>query len=151
MTFRSKSALVSLTAHSIIFIWQYLSITSEISDSLAVETQAYLWAVFFLKTVGMSVIAYVFLAIIAIMIQRFQHKEDPEFNFRMQETRLPLLELSAVRNASLTFFVGFILAMTLLAFGLTVNTMFQTLAFTYLVTGITLFLSFVFYYQKGIN
>lgn len=151
MTFRSKSALVSLAAHTIIFIWQYLSITSEISASLAVETQAYLWAVFFLKTVGMSLIAYVFLAIITAMLQRFQHKEDPEFSFRMTETRLPLLELSAVRNASLTFCIGFILAMTFLVFGLTVNTMFQTLAFTYLLTGVTLFLSFVFYYERGIN
>ena len=104
---------------------------------------------FFLKTVGMSLIAYLFLAIIALMIQRFQHKENPDLDFN--ETRLPLLELSAIRNASLTVCLGFVIAMSLVAFGMSVNTMFQALAFTYLIAGLVLFLSYVFYYERGIN
>lgn len=149
MTYRSKYALVSLAVHLLIFIWQYISITSQISKSLAIETQAYLWAVFFLKAVGMSLIAYLFLAIIVMMIQRFQRKENPDLVSK--EARLPLLELSAIRNASLTLSLGFMIAMGLLAFGISVYTMFQALAFTYLLAGIVLFLSTVFYYERGIN
>ena len=145
MTTKSIAAIVQVTAHLLIFAWQYVQQMQVTSSALAFETQLYLWGAFFLRTMLITVLVQIILSILSNIIIRIKTGDRVDAH----DERDRLIELRSLRNFTFVFALGFYLAMTLLVFNFSLAVMFQTLAFSYLLAGVTLSASQIIYYERG--
>lgn len=145
MTAKSISAILQLIAHLLIFIWQYILQLRLTGTALAFETQSYLWGAFFIRTLLITVATQIAISIIFHIIVRIKTRDRID----QQDERDTLIELRSLRNFTIVFAIGFFSAMLLLTLNFPIDRMFQALAFGYLLSGLTLNITQIIYYEKG--
>lgn len=146
MTGRSFVALLSIGGITAIFFWQYLSVTSHLETLSTLEEQLTAWGQFFIVLLGLGIALGIVLTIIAEVVSRIVHKTTI---FEDDDERDKLIDGKSARNAAYAFAISFFGAMALAAFFEPAMLMFHVLAYGFLATGLTLNISYIFFYQRG--
>ncbi|WP_207696716.1 hypothetical protein DOK67_0001976 [Enterococcus sp. DIV0212c] len=146
MTYYSKKALVSLTTNIIVFISFYPNVLRQMTDLNASSTEvSKFWAEFLvILLVANIVIKIVMMIIFKIVHSFFSNESEP----RIVDERDQFIELKAVRNLCFTFTAGFFSSLLAVIFDQPLETMFKILAYTFLLSGIILEGSYIFYYER---
>lgn len=146
MTYYSKKALVSLITNIIVFISFYPNVLRQMTVlSPSSPEVPKVWAEFFaILLVASIVIKLIVMILFKIIHSIFSKEKEPQ----IVDDRDQLIELKAVRNLCFTFATGFFLSLIALIFDQPIETMFKILAYTFLVSGIILEGSYIFYYER---
>ncbi|WP_062049566.1 hypothetical protein [Bacillus sp. JCM 19034] len=146
MAHRSKIALLSIIVQILTFSYLYIKNNQTLQNAQSLETEILVWSSFFLKLLGLSIAIIIIMTIVVNIFTKILSKESV---FTVTDERDHLFEARSVRNFSYVFSLGFFLAMILVFITRSVTLLFHTFAFSYFVSGIILYLSYIFYYERG--
>ncbi len=146
MTYYSKKSIISIITQIIIFIAFYPNVLGQLcNQGLPSEESLAIWGKFFLIWLAANIIIKLVVFIIfKIITDTFSKDKEPT----IRDERDHLIELKAIRNFCFTFAFGFFLAMATLFFKQPIDIMFTILAFSCLLSGLTLDGSYIFYYER---
>jgi hypothetical protein len=117
-------------------------------STLTIGSEEYfkIWGFFFIKYLGLQVVAKIVSTILAnIFTNVTVNEQGPK---RIDE-RDRLIELKSVRNFSFVFGGSFMIAMFSLAFGFGLSTLFTIFAFMMILGELSLQASYIFFYERG--
>lgn len=146
MTYYSKRSIVSIVTTVIIFVSFYPNALINVSDLDKMSQEIpIIWAQFFaILLIANVVIKLIVMVLFKIGYSVLSKEKEPVIT----DERDQLIELKAVRNLFFTFMIGFFLSMITLVFKQPISTMFQILAYFFLLSGITLEVSYIYYYER---
>jgi hypothetical protein len=144
MTYYSKKAIVSIVTSLIVFLYLFMHVLGV--QNAGVESMSNLWGAFFIKLLAIEVVVKLIIMIVFNIINRLAASETEP---TIADERDKIIELKAIRNFCFMFAFGFFLAMGALMLQWPITAMFHILALGFLISGVVLNLSYIFYYQRG--
>lgn len=146
MSFPEKRNILNIISNVIIsaFYYNYMY-HSYISSSSNTEELLQFWATSLLIYVPVMIVSTIVIHIVFTIIDKIRTQEK----FHKSDERDKLIELKSTRIAQYLFGLGFLIAMSTLASGMSVNTLFIVLISSGVVSSIAENFSQLYFYRRG--
>lgn len=146
MSYQEKRSLVSLFSNVLIFGIYYWYLL-QISEQNSPPDELRFWSAAILVLLPVLIVCKLVIHMLFNIVNTIATNErEPAFTDELDR----LITLRAVRNFCFVFSAGFFLSMGALAIGMPLRTMFEILLFTVIAAGVTIDLSQLYFYRKGV-
>lgn len=148
MDTKEKQILVTvITSFLIVAGYSYYVYLTQVVDNIQIIDDVKFWGKSFLILIPVALIGQIIVHIIFAIINKIVTNEDLDHR---SDERDKLIELKTIRISHWVFVLGFLLAMSTLAFGLQIWVMFVVLLVSGFIASILSELMKIYYYRKGI-
>jgi hypothetical protein len=146
MSFQEKRSFVSLFANVAVFTVYYLYLCG-LEQPAEPLLQVRFWCAAILISLPVLIVCKIVIHILFSIVNTIATREnEPGFEDELDK----LIDLKAVRNFSYVFSAGVLLSLAAPLLNLPLQIFFEILLFTILAAGITLDLSQLYFYRKGV-
>jgi hypothetical protein len=148
MDTKEKQILVTvITSFLIVAGYSYYVYLTQVVDNIQIIDDVKFWGKSFLILIPVALIGQIIVHIIFAIINKIVTNEDLDHR---SDERDKLIELKTIRISHWVFVLGFLLAMSTLAFGMQIWVMFVVLLVSGFIASILSELMKIYYYRKGI-
>lgn len=132
----------------VVFIFYYLYITADYnSEAMTFTDELHFWGSAILILIPVQIVTKVISYIVFVIVNTIATRElEPSITDEFEK----LIDLKATRNFYHVFITGFFLAMGSLVFKMPPSVMFNIFLFSLVIGGITIDLSQLYFYRRGI-
>jgi hypothetical protein len=151
MTYQVKKNIVSLVSTVLIFgLYSFFVLQAYQDRAMDVADYAEVFVFFataIVILIPINILASITIHILFTIINRIAaNEEEPAFADELDK----LIELKALRNGYFIFIIGFAIAMLAIVFGLSPTTMFLVLYVSGFISGISVNITSLYLYSKGV-
>ena len=148
MSYQEKKSIVNIfSALLITGIYGWIIYQRHLDGRFDLSDDYQKWGVLFLIFIGVSIVARIIIYIVFHIINAIATREE---DVPVEDERDKLIKLKSTRNSYLAFTMGFVLAITALAFGMPVYSIFVIFIVSGLISEILENSSQIYYYRKGV-
>lgn len=148
MDTKEKQIFVTvITSFLIVAGYSYYVYLTQVVDNIQIIDDVKFWGTSFLILIPVALIGQIIVHIIFAIINKIVTNEDLDHR---SDERDKLIELKTIRISHWVFVLGFLLAMSTLAFGMQIWVMFVVLLVSGFIASILSELMKIYYYRKGI-
>ena len=147
MDYHEKKSIVTIIGTILVFSIYYWFVFQRHDPGLSTEEELQFWSKAILLGIPISIAAKIVLYILFAILHTIITREEMP---KIEDERDKLIELKATRNAFVIFGLGFVLALSVLAFGYPPYYMFLSLIIAGVLSEVFDNLSRLYFHRKGV-